>query len=465
MSMQIKQYYLGCLSHASYLVVDERSKTAVVVDPQRDVDAYVKDAEAAGVRISDVVLTHFHADFVAGHLELQERTGAAISLGHQAKPEYAFRPRQDGDHLEFGDTRLEFLETPGHTPEALSLVAYDLSKDPKKPIAVLTGDTLFAGDVGRPDLAVATGHSSQELAGQLFDSLHSKLLTLPDETIVYPAHGPGSSCGGAGGLQGKSSTIGHERAQNPMLQYTEKSDFVQALTQNLPAAPAYFSHDAELNQMERLTLEEALKFQDKPLNRQQIAELVAQGATVLDVRSPDQFAEGHYKGSVNVGLDGRFAEWAASVVDLDKPVVVVAEPGREREALIRLNRVGFEHLAGTMDGGIALVADQPELLEKQPRVQATQLHQQMESPNPPLVIDVRTPAEFAKGHLPGALSIPLNELLERRDEIPEAGPVVIHCQSGYRSSIAASLVGPRPGLSELSGGYQSWTTEGLPVSR
>lgn len=461
--MEIKQYYLGCLSHASYMITDEKSKTAVVVDPQRDVDQYVRDAEARGVRISDVILTHFHADFVAGHLELKERTGANINLGRKAHPEYAFQARQEGDTLIFGDTRLEFRETPGHTPEALSVVAYDLGKDPNRPLAVLTGDTLFAGDVGRPDLAVANGYAPEQLAGQLFDSLHQKLLTLPDDTLVYPAHGPGSSCG-SGGLQGKASTIGHERTHNRMLQYAEKSAFVQALTQNLPAAPAYFSHDAKMNQMERPTLEESLEQQDRPLGREEIAGLVSQGATVLDVRHPDDFVRGHYKGSLNIGLDGRFAEWAGSLVDLKKPVVVVAPQGREQEALVRLNRVGFEQVAGYMRGGIQEIADHPELQQSQERVTPQQLSQQMQSANPPVVIDVRTPGEFAKGHLQGARNIPLQELARRAHEIPQDGPVALHCQSGYRSSIAASLVGPRPGLLELQGGYLAWTEAGLPVT-
>jgi len=462
--MQIKQYYLGCLSHASYMITDERSKTAVVVDPQRDVDQYVRDAEAQGVRISDVILTHFHADFVAGHLELKERTGANINLGKNARPQYEFQARQEGENLIFGDTRLEFRETPGHTPEALSVVAYDLGKDPNRPLAVLTGDTLFAGDVGRPDLAVANGYAPEQLAGQLFDSLHQKLLTLPDETVVYPAHGPGSSCG-SGGLQDKASTIGHERTHNRMLQYTQKSDFVQALTQNLPTAPAYFSHDAQMNQVERPTLEEALQLQDRPLGREQIASLISEGATVLDVRHPDEFVRSHYKGSINVGLDGRFAEWAGSLVDLKKPVVVVAPQGREHEALVRLNRVGFEQVAGYMRGGIQEIADHPELQESQERVTAQQLAQRLQSPQPPLVIDVRTPAEFAKGHLEGARNIPLRELPDRAHEIPQEGPVALHCQSGYRSSIAASLVGPREGLVELQGGYLAWTEAGLPVTR
>ena len=458
--MEIKQYYLGCLSHASYMITDEKSRTAVVVDPQRDVDQYVRDAEAAGVRISDVVLTHFHADFVAGHLELREKTGARINLGAKAHPHYEFTPRHEGDSLTFGDTRLEFLETPGHTPEALSVVAYDLSKQ-KGPLAVLTGDTLFVGDVGRPDLAVASGHSPQELAGELFDSLHQKLLTLPDETTVYPAHGPGSLCGSAG-LQGKVSTIGKERRDNPMLHYADKGQFVSAVTSHLPTQPAYFAHDAEMNQAERPTLEEMLAVQQKSLNLADLTGLMAQGGQVLDVRSPDDFAKRYLKGSTNIGLEGRYAEWAGSLINLDHPVVVVATAGREHEALVRLNRVGFEHVAGFLEGGVEAIADRPDLQASQPRVTADELASRLLQPSPPLVVDVRTPGEFAKGHLKGAVNIPLSNLRERKGEIPAEGEVVIQCQSGYRSSIAASLLA-RPGLTELQGGYQAWTAAGLPV--
>jgi hydroxyacylglutathione hydrolase len=458
--MNIKQYYLGCLSHASYMITDPKSKTAVIVDPQRDVDEYVKDAKEAGVQISDVVLTHFHADFVAGHLELQEKTGARINLGAKAQPEYQFTARHEGESITFGDTRLEFLETPGHTPEGMSVLAYDLQQ-PNGPIAVLTGDTLFVGDVGRPDLAAAAGHSPQELAGQLYDSLHQKLLNLPDATTVYPAHGPGSLCGSAG-LQGKVSTIGKERRENPMLQYHDKQQFVSAITSHLPNQPAYFAHDAELNKSERPTLEEMLAVQNQPINLSQALEQIEQGAQILDVRSPNEFAAGHLKGSVNIALEGRYAEWAGSLLDLKHPVVVVAAPGREQEALIRLNRVGFENIAGHLEGGVAAIADRPDLQAIQPRVTAEQLSARLNQPNPPKVIDVRTPGEFSKGHLPGATNIPLNQLLQRKSEIPEQGEVVIQCQSGYRSSIAASLIA-RPDLLELQGGYQAWTAAGLPV--
>jgi hydroxyacylglutathione hydrolase len=462
--VEIKQYYLGCLSHASYLISDQKSKTAVVVDPQRDVDQYVRDAEKMGVKISDVVLTHFHADFVAGHLELQEKTGAQIHLGSKAKPEYAFKPTEEGDVLSFGDTRLEFLETPGHTPEGLSVVAYDLAKDPNKPIAVLTGDTLFAGDVGRPDLAVSTGHAPDALASQLYDSLHQKLLKLPDDTVVYPAHGPGSSCGSAG-LKDTESTIGAEKQSNPMLQHKDRESFVQALTKELPAAPAYFAHSAEMNQIERPTLDEQLVEQVKPLKLSVLEELKAQGGTVLDVRSPDDYSARHYRGSLQVGLDGRFAEWAGSLADLTRPIAVIAPPGRETEAVIRLNRVGFEQVVGFLDGGTAALSERPDLQATQPRILSADLAKALQSDSPPYVLDVRTKGEFAKGHLEGAVNIPLNELPNRRDELPSDRQVVVHCQSGYRSAIAASVIGPSEQLLELKGGYADWVKSGHPVVR
>jgi len=450
--VNIKQYYLGCLSHASYMVSDEATKSAVVVDPQRDVDQYVRDAAAQGLTIKDVVLTHFHADFVAGHLELQKRTGARIHLGAEARPGYAFVPHEEGDALQYGTTRLEFLETPGHTPEAISLVA----SEGGKPQAVFTGDTLFVGDVGRPDLAVATGHTSQELAGQLYDSLHDKLLKLPDETVVYPAHGPGSLCG-SGGTSGKVSTIGRERAENPMLATASKEAFVEAVTANLPEIPAYFGHDAELNMKDRPSLEELVAAANVALPLESVLD-----AQVLDVRSPDEFSAGHLRGSLNVGLDGRFAQWAGSLLDPKKPVVVLAAPGKELEALTRLGRVGFENITGYVEGGYAAVAARPELVATQPRFTPAQLAAAEGQVN---VVDIRSPEEYRKAHLAGSQHIPLGQLAARVAELPTDKPLVVHCQSGYRSSMATSLLAARGIVStDLMGGIAAWQAAGLPVT-
>ncbi|MBN9413953.1 MAG: MBL fold metallo-hydrolase [Candidatus Eremiobacteraeota bacterium] len=441
--MEIKQYYLGCLSHASYMVSDPETRTAVVVDPQRDVDQYVQDAKSQGLTIREVVLTHFHADFAAGHLELQKRTGAGLSLGAKAQPQYPFTPRREGDQIQLGKNSLRILETPGHTPEAISLVAYEGDQ----PKAVLTGDTLFVGDVGRPDLAVSQGHTKEELAGQLYHSLHDKLLQLPDEVTVYPAHGPGSLCGSAG-LAGKVSTIGRERAENPMLAATDEASFVAAVTKDLPELPAYFNHDAQYNQQEHADLSEVVAQGLKPLND-------PGSAAVLDVRSPDDFAAGHRPGSLNVGIDGRFAQWAATLSDPQQPLVLVAPPGREEETITRLGRVGLENVVGYLSSS-------EQLTQSGARIQPSELSDRLAGENPPAVLDVRTPQEFRKGHIAGAQHIPLGELARRLEELP--GEVVVHCQSGYRSSMAASLLRQHGVVAtDLVGGIAAWQAQGLPV--
>ncbi|MBI1894247.1 MAG: MBL fold metallo-hydrolase, partial [Candidatus Rokubacteria bacterium] len=301
--MILKQYYLGCLAHASYLVGDEETHTAVVVDPQRDIGQYLEDARQQGLEIRYVFLTHFHADFVAGHLELRDRVGARICLGARAEAEYAFTPMNDGDALELGKVRLKVLETPGHTPEAISILVYDLAKDERSPHAVLTGDTLFIGDVGRPDLMASVGSTASELAGMLYDSLRGKLLTLPDETLVYPAHGAGSMCGK--NLSSDTvSTIGVQRRYNYALQPMSKEEFVALVTADQPEPPDYFAYDAMLNRRERPTLDEALLHEITPLSSDQVLELQAKGAQVVDTRAPQDFAGAHLAGSINIGLIG-----------------------------------------------------------------------------------------------------------------------------------------------------------------
>jgi hydroxyacylglutathione hydrolase len=441
--MEIKQYYLGCLSHASYMVSDPQTRTAVVVDPQRDIDQYVQDAEKQGLTIKEVVLTHFHADFAAGHLELQKRTGAGLSLGAKAQPQYPFTARREGDEIRLGNNSLRILETPGHTPEAISLVAYEGDQ----PKAVLTGDTLFVGDVGRPDLAVSQGHSKEELASQLYHSLHDKLLTLPDEVTVYPAHGPGSLCGSSG-LAGKVSTIGRERTENPMLAATDEQSFVAAVTKDLPELPAYFNHDAQYNQQQHADLSEIVAAGLKPLTD-------PGKAAVLDVRSPDDFAAGHLPGSLNVGIDGRFAQWAASLSDHQQPLVLITPPGREAEAITRLGRVGLENVVGYLSGTEGLT-------QTGARVEASELSTQLNGQQPPAVLDVRTAQEYQQGHIAGSQHIPLSQLARRLDEVP--AEVVVHCQSGYRSSMAASLLRQHGVVAtDLVGGIAAWKAQGLPV--
>ena len=327
--MILKQYYLGCLAHASYLLGDEASSTAIVVDPQRDIGQYVADAERFGLQIRHVFLTHFHADFIAGHLELRDLCGATIHLGRRAEAEYAFSPMGDGDTLQFTNLRLQILETPGHTIESISILVFDLEKSPAKPHAVLTGDTLFIGDVGRPDLRASLGWTADDLGALLYDSLHDKLLTLPDDTLIYPAHGAGSLCG----KQLSSETVaslGDQRRMNYALQPMSKEEFIRLVTADQPDAPQYFTYDAILNTRERVTLDSNLERVLQPVALDEVMRLGDEGAQLLDVRDAAEFARGHLAGSINIGLGGQYATWAGTLLDRVKPIVIIAEPGRER---------------------------------------------------------------------------------------------------------------------------------------
>ncbi|MGH7342224.1 MAG: MBL fold metallo-hydrolase, partial [Candidatus Rokuibacteriota bacterium] len=339
--MILKQFYLNCLAHASYLVGDEGSGTAAVIDPQRDVDAYLAFAAEHGLRIAHVFLTHFHADFVAGHLELRDRVGARIYLGKAAKAEYAFQGLGDGDRVEFGQVRLEALETPGHTPESICLKVYDLAESADVPKAVLTGDTLFVGDVGRPDLRAALGWSAADLGALLYSSLREKLLTLPDSSLVYPAHGAGSLCGKAISRE-TVSTMGEQRRVNYALQPMSKDAFLELVTADQPDAPAYFTYDAVLNSRERQTLEQALARELQPLSIDELLAEQQKGAQVLDTRDSAEFAAAHLEGSINIGLVGQYATWAGTVLSRDQPIVIVADPGAETESALRLGRIGFD---------------------------------------------------------------------------------------------------------------------------
>ena len=458
--MILKQHYLGCLSHASYFIGDEKTKEAAVVDPQRDVDLYLDEAKKLGMRITRVLLTHFHADFVAGHLELRERTGAAIWLGARAEAEYAFTPMREGASVTFGDVRLEFLETPGHTPEGISILVYDTARSRTEPQAVLTGDTLFIGDVGRPDLMASQGVTAEELAGSLYDSLRKKLMPLPDATIVYPAHGAGSACGKSMSKD-TSSTLGTQKKVNWALQPMPRAEFVRRLVANQPAAPAYFAFDADLNKRERTTLGAALERGLKGLGLDDVLKHMRAGAVVLDVREPDDSAPWHLKGSVNIGLGGRFASWAGTVLDRSEPIVLVAPPGREVEAAMRLGRIGFDHVAGYLAGGPEAFARRPDVARASERVTAAAVAGELARPGAPFVLDVRTPDEHAEGKIEGSVNVPLETLERDLARVPRKGRIVVHCRSGYRSSIAASLL-ERHGIestADLQGGFLAWEAE------
>ena len=349
--MILKQYYLGCLAHASYLVADEAHGTAAVIDPQRDVEQYLEDAAQAGCAVDHVFLTHFHADFVAGHLELRDRTGAAIHLGARAEAAYEFVSMADGSEVNLGDVRLVVLETPGHSPESISILVYDRRRSDTTPYAVLTGDTLFIGDVGRPDLRASLGWKAEDLGSLLYDSLYKKLATLPDETLVYPAHGAGSLCGKNLSTD-TVSTIGAQRRYNYALQPMSRERFIEIVTADQPDAPAYFTFDAVLNTQERPTLAHALERELRPLSLSEAVTLIDAGAQALDTREPLRFEGGHLQGALNVSLGGTYATWCGTLLDPERPIVLVSEPGTETEAAVRLGRIGFDNVAGYLDGGM-----------------------------------------------------------------------------------------------------------------
>ena len=435
----LEQYYLGCLAHASYLIADSTTGIAAVVDPQRDVDGYVADARRHGCRIEHVILTHLHADFLAGHLELRDLEGARIYLGARAQAEYEFTPLADGARLELGSVRLEALETPGHSPESISILVYDLAADPGAPYAILTGDTLFIGDVGRPDLRGSLGWSAEELGSMLYDSIQTKLLPLPDETLVYPAHGAGSLCGKH--LSSETvSTIGIQRRYNYALQPMTREEFVRVVNADQPDSPAYFTYDAVLNAKERPTLGEALGEGPPALGLDEVLELARGGAQLLDGRSSADFAGAHLRGSINIGLDGSYATWAGTLLAVDRPIVLVVAPGREHEAAVRLGRIGFDNVAGYLERGMLSLERHPELVERTERIAAATLAEQLGEPEPPFVLDVRAESELDGPIIEESVNVPLGHLTERLAELPGDRPIVVHCATGYRSSIAASIL-------------------------
>jgi hydroxyacylglutathione hydrolase len=462
--MILHQFYLNCLAHASYLVGDEDAKLAIVVDPQRDIDQYLALAGQHGLRIAHVVLTHFHADFLAGHLELRDRTGAQIYLGASARAEYAFTPLADGDAVQFGSVKVQCLATPGHTAESISLLVYDLATNATEPRAVLTGDTLFVGDVGRPDLRVALGWSAADLGGMLYDSIRTKLLPLSDATLIYPAHGAGSLCGKALSKE-TVSTIGEQRRSNYALQPMTKAAFVELVTADQPDAPPYFNYDAVLNTKERQVLDEAIATGSNPLTLDDVLTLQGSGVQVLDSRDPNDFAAAHLAGSINVGLGGQFASWAGTVLNRERPIVVIADPGRERETTLRLGRIGFDQVIGYLQDGLLSLKTRPDLTASTERLSAPVAADRLALKVPPQLLDVRAPREYAAKHIPGSLNLSLNHLIEHVQALDAGRPVLVHCAGGYRSSIAASLLQQRgfADVSEMAGGIAAWETAGLPT--
>ena len=452
--MIFTQYYLDCLSQASYLVGDETTRQAVVVDPRRDVAEYLADAAAHGLTIVGVIDTHFHADFLAGHLELAQATGAWIGFGQRAEADFPIRKLADGERISLGDVTLEIMETPGHTPESISVKVFEHAGD-EVPYGVLTGDALFIGDVGRPDLLASIGVTADELGRMLYDSVQRKLMALPDEVRVFPAHGAGSACGKNLSTE-RQSTIGEQRAMNYACQPMTEDEFLAIVTEGQPSAPDYFVHDAILNR--RLHTVFDAEAAPLPLTLDELLERQAAGAFVLDAREPQEFAAGHLAGAVNVPADGRFAETAGMFVRPDEEIVVIAPQDREEEIVVRLARIGFDKVAGYLREPEGAFVAAPERIVRASRVTAPELDEALARPVAPVVVDVRNIGELIAGTIPGAVNIPLAQLPKRLEEIPRDRPVVVHCAGGYRSSVAASVLRKAgwSDVSDLLGGFNAW---------
>jgi glyoxylase-like metal-dependent hydrolase (beta-lactamase superfamily II)/rhodanese-related sulfurtransferase len=457
------QHYLACLSHASYLIGDETTGRAVVVDPRRDIGVYLEEATSKGLHIERVLETHLHADFLSGHLELAGATGAVISFGEGAQLEFPTEPLAHGQRIDLGEVGLEVRATPGHTPESICVLVYERSSD-RAPYAVLTGDTLFVGDVGRPDLLASSGSGldAQTLGRLLYRSLHEQILNLPDQTRVFPAHGAGSSCGKQLSSE-TSSTVGEQRQFNYALQPMTEDQFVAAITEGQPVRPHYFTFDAQRNRQQRGLLDETAHPPAMPLT--EVLERVTRGAVPLDTREPADFAAGHLRGAINVGLHGRFAEWAGNVLDPGREIVLVGDPATALESSVRLARIGFDQVVGSLSDPRQLFLDRPDLVEASSRVTIEQLAELIRLMPTAQLVDVRNPRETAAGTLACARAVPLAQLVDSLDALGRHSPIVVYCASGYRSVIASSLL-RHVGFSDVSdlvGGYGAWEQAGLPV--
>lgn len=460
--MYFKQFYLGCLAHASYLIGSNGE--AAVVDPQRDVDEYIAEADAHGLKIKYVIETHLHADFVSGHQELAARTGAEIVFGDKAKAAFTHRAVRENEEINLGQVTLRFMETPGHTPEGICVLVIDrdVSDQPQK---ILTGDTLFIGDVGRPDLAGGKGYTPQTMAAMMYDSLHGKILKLPDEVEVYPAHGAGSMCGKNMSKE-TWSTIGEQRKFNYALKPMTQEQFVSMMTADLPEAPAYFPRDAEINRSGARGLSELSP--PAALTPQQVLELRDTDHVLLDVRSAADFGGGHVPGSVNIGLGGQFAMWAGSLIPLTASIVLIADTSAQvDESVVRLARVGIENVKGYLEGGVENWRGAGFPVDSIQQLSVNELQQKLAAGADLQVVDVRRPTEYGNGHVPRALNAPLGNLDQIAAQLPFAKdkPTAVICAGGYRSSAAASLLEQfgYTNLLNVSGGTGAWINAGYPV--
>ncbi len=458
--VQVERFYLGCLAHASYMIAS--GGVAAVIDPQRDVDLYVEAADRNGWKIEYIIETHLHADFVSGHRELADRTGARIYLGAGSGAEFPHVSVQDGDEIEFGGCCLRFLHTPGHTLESICVLMNDRGA-PDRPAAVFTGDTLFVGDVGRPDLSPT--HTPQQLAAILYRSLHEKLLTLPDDTEIFPAHGAGSLCGRQMSSE-SSSTIGKQRQSNYALLAPTSEEFVHLLTDNLPARPEYFAQEVDLNRRGAAPLSNLPPL--AALTAPEVLRLQQEGAIVVDTRPAMQFAVAHVPGSVHIALTGQYASWAARILGLDTPLILAGEdPEHVRESQVRLARVGIENVVGYLADGVTGWIRNGLELDYIPQITVQDFVELRDEQGDRIaVLDVREPGEVAGGVIENAVCIPLGKLAARVGELDREKLLVVHCKGGYRSSIATSIL-RRAGfrdIANLMGGFDAWKAAGLPCT-
>jgi hydroxyacylglutathione hydrolase len=448
--MFVKQLYTNCLSEAAYYIESEGE--AAIVDPLRDVEEYLYLAKERNVTIKYIFETHFHADFVSGHIDLSKATNAPIIYGPNAETKFPVTIAKDGETFLIGKIQLHVLHTPGHTVES---TCYLLKDENGKNHAIFTGDTLFVGDVGRPDL-LSGELNKEELAGLLYESLQQKIMPLEDDVIVYPAHGPGSSCGKNLGAD-TFSTIGSQKQSNYALQQKSKEDFIKAVTEGLPEVPSYFPINAKINKEGYESLDKVLQSGLTALSIEDFKKRIKDDVIVLDTRGADEFTEGFIPGSISIGLEGKFAEWAGSLLPFDKPIILVTEAGKERETIVRLARVGFSKIEGYLEGGFEAWKQAGEKTDLIINVEADELAMDIPFDDNLVVVDVRKEVEFGDGHVKGAVNIPLSEMTDPGSmaNIEDNHNLYVHCGGGYRSVIASSLL-KRQGIHNLRNVIGGW---------
>jgi len=450
--MFIQQLYTGCLSEAAYYI--ESNGEAAVIDPLRDIDEYLQLANSRKASIKYIFETHFHADFVSGHLDLSTATGAPIVYGPGTDTKFPVHVAKDGEKFSIGDLSIEVLHTPGHTLES---TCYLLKDEQGKDHCIFTGDTLFVGDVGRPDLAQKGEEiTMNDLAAMLYDSIHTKLFPLADEVIVYPAHGPGSSCGKNLGPN-TQSTMGEEKQTNYALKAESKQAFIEAVTDGITAPPQYFPINAMINKEGYESLDAVLKHGMTALSVEEFKKLITDDTIILDTRRADEFTLGFIPGSISIGLEGRFAEWAGSLLPFDMPILLVTDPGKEKETIIRMARVGFSKVQGYLDGSFEAWKKADEFIDLIIDVEADELMMDIPFDDRLVVVDVRKPAEYADGHLKNAVNIPLNDMTDPASmvNLEEDQNIYVHCAAGYRSVIASSML-KRQGIHNLRNIVGGW---------